>query len=88
MPVSLGETTITRTTCGSKMRDLPGVAGDLERHVVMPVEALREQLECLGPCLSPPGQADFTVLDYRHLAEVAVDIQCHSSQLVLLAVVR
>jgi len=67
-------------------RDLPGVAGHLERDVVMHVEALREQLERLGLRLDPAARAQLTLFDDRHLAEVTVNIQRHCSHLVLLAV--
>ena len=42
-------------------RNLPGVAGHLERHVVLPVEALREQLERLGLRLDPAARAQLTM---------------------------
>src|SRR5258706_2051768 len=66
-------------------RDLPGVAGHLERDVVVRPEALREQLERLRCRLDPAGRAHFTVLDQGDLAEVAVDVQPNCSHLILLA---
>ena len=54
MPVSFGETTITRATCASRIRgDRPRVAGHLQRHPVTRIEALREQLQRVGPSLDP-----------------------------------
>ena len=50
--------------------------------MVVAIEALREQLERLGPRLDPAGRAELALIDERHLAEVTVDIQRHTSQLV------
>jgi len=69
-------------------RDRPSVAGHLERDVVTAVEAPREQLERLGLRLDPAARAQHAVLDKRDLAEVAVDIQRHSSQLAAPLVTR
>ena len=48
IPVSLGETTITRADVRLEdPRDLPRVAGHLQRHPVTRIQALREQLQHL-----------------------------------------
>ena len=65
-------------------RDLPRVANHLERDVVVPTEALPQQLEHLRRLLEPPGRPELAVLEHRDPAEVAVDVQRSSSHLVLL----
>jgi hypothetical protein len=56
-------------------RDLPRIAGDLQRDPVAPVQALPEQLQRLGPGLDPTRGPQATFRDDRHLAEVAMHIQ-------------
>jgi hypothetical protein len=65
--------------------DRPRVAGDLQRDPVTRVQALREQLKRLGPCLDAARRAQLTVGDNRHLAEIAMDIQRYRSHSVLIA---
>jgi hypothetical protein len=55
-------------------RDLPGVAGHLERHVVVGPEAAGEQLDLLRLRLDPPPGADLAFLRDRHLAELEMDV--------------
>ena len=82
-----GETTITRATCASRIaRDRPRVAGHLQRHPVARIEALREQLQLLGPGLDPARRSQPALLDDRDLAEVAMNIQRYCPHLVLLTV--
>jgi hypothetical protein len=84
--VSLGETTITRATCASRIPAIAhAFAGHPQRHPVARIETLREQLELLGPALDPAGRSQPAAFDDRDLAEVAVNIQRHCSHLVLLA---
>jgi hypothetical protein len=55
--------------------DRLGAAGRLQRHLVVSTEALGEQLE-LGPAgPHPAGRAHAGLLQDRHLAELAVDVQ-------------
>ena len=60
--------------------DLPRVARHLERDIVMHAKAPREQLERLGLGLDAARRAQLAILDERHLAKVAVNVQRHSSQ--------
>ena len=89
MPVSLGETTITRATCGSRIRAiahaLPVTSNATQSRGV---QALREQLQRLGPRLDPARRPQPALLDDRHLAEIAMDIQRYRSHRLLLAVDR
>jgi hypothetical protein len=55
-------------------RDLPRVARHLERDPIVAPQALREQLELLGPGRDPPRRAKLTVLDERHLAEIQMHV--------------
>jgi hypothetical protein len=64
-------------------RDLPRVAGHLERHPIAAVEALGEQLEPLGRRLDPPGRAQLALLCDRHLTEIAVDVESDVPHLIL-----
>jgi hypothetical protein len=56
-------------------RDLPRVAGHLERHPIACAEALREQLQRRRRGLDPARRTDLARLHDRDLAEVAVDLQ-------------
>ena len=56
-------------------RDLPRVAGHLQRHPIARAEALREQLQRLRRRLDPARRADLAGLDDRDLAEVAMHVQ-------------
>jgi hypothetical protein len=67
--------------------DRPRIAGHLRRAPVAAIEALREQLQRVGSRLDAARRPQSAVRDDRHLAEIAVDIECHCSHLVLLAVV-
>ena len=82
IPVSPGETTITRATCRLEdPRDLPRVRCHLQRHTVIRREALSEQLKTLGRGLDPPGRADAPALADRDLAEIQMHVQPDSSHL-------
>jgi hypothetical protein len=56
-------------------RDLPHVAGGLQRDPVTWLEVPREQLKRLGSSLDPAGRAHPTTIDDRDLAEIAMHIQ-------------
>ena len=87
MPVSFGETTITRATCASRIRAiahaLPVTSNATQS---LAIQALGEQLQRLGPRLDPAGRPQPALLDDRHLAEIAMDIQRYRSHPLLLAV--
>jgi hypothetical protein len=67
-------------------RDRPRSTGHLQRHPVARVQALREQLQLIGSGLDPARRPQPSVLDDRHLAEVAMNIQRYRSHSILLAV--
>ena len=89
MPVSFGETTITRATCASRIRAiahaLPVTSNATQSRGV---QALGEQLQRLGPRLDPARRPQPALRDDRHLTEVAMDIQRYRSHSLLLAVDR
>ena len=69
-------------TCGSMIRgDRPRVASHLQRDPITRIEALREQLQRLGPGLDPPRRPQPALRHDRDLAEVAMDIQRDRSHL-------
>src|SRR3954447_21802803 len=86
MPVSVGETTITRATCGSRISVIAHVAGHLQRDPIARIEAPSEQLQRLGPGRNAAPRAQPALRDDRDLAEVAMDIQRYRSHSILLVV--
>ena len=56
-------------------RDLPRIAGDLQHHLIVRGQALRERLQHLRAGRDPARRPDPTGLGDRDLAEVAVHIQ-------------
>ena len=64
--------------------DLPGVAGDLERHPVLLAEAPGEELDLLRPGRDPSRRAELSSVGDRHLAELEVDVQSDCPHLLLL----
>jgi hypothetical protein len=69
-------------------RDLPGVAGHLERHSVVGREAAGEELNLLRLGFDPPSRADLALLRDRHPTELEVDVQSNRSHLLLLSLLR
>jgi hypothetical protein len=56
-------------------RDLPRIAGHLQRDQITRVKAAREHLKRLRLSLHPTARTQLAGRDHRHLAEVAMDIQ-------------
>src|SRR3954454_18710966 len=56
-------------------RDLPRVAGDLQHHLIIRAQALREHLQHVRPGRYPPRRPNLTGLGNRDLTEVAVHVQ-------------
>jgi hypothetical protein len=57
MPVSLGETTITRATCASEdPRDLPRIARDLQRDQITRVEICPNNSSACGLVAIRPAE--------------------------------
>jgi hypothetical protein len=73
MAVSVGETAITRATCGSRLHAISRCRSPRVRRGGG--RGLREQLERLWLRLDAARRARPTVLDEGDLAEVAVDVQ-------------
>ena len=67
-------------------RRSPRVAGHLQRHPVTRIEALREQLQRVGPSLDPARRPQPALRHDRDLAEVAMNIHSDRSHLALLIV--
>jgi len=86
MPGSVGETTITRATCGSRIAAIAHALPDLQRDPVIRGQAPRKQLKRLGPRLDAAPRAQPALRDDRDLAEVAMDIQRYRSHSILLVV--
>jgi hypothetical protein len=87
MPVSLGETTITRATCGSRIR---AIATHCPSPPTRPGRADRDsartaQAPPVWSRSAPPTQPTLLGED-RHLTEIAMHIQRYRPHLVLLAV--
>jgi hypothetical protein len=61
-------------------RDLPRVAGHLNRATITRIHAPREQLQRSRPGRDPARRAQSALGDDRDLAEVAVDVQRYRSR--------
>ena len=60
-------------------RDLPRIAGHLQRHLVIGREALREQLQVLCGVRDSPAPAAPAAIEDRDLAKVAMHVQTDRS---------
>ena len=88
MPVSLGETTITRATCGSRIRAISHALPVTSNATQSRGSRLcANSSNASGLRLDPARRAQPALRDDRHLAEVAMHIQRYRSHLILLAVV-
>ena len=65
--------------------DAQGVAGRLERNVIIGAKALREQLQLLKRAGNTARRSDLAVLIDRDVAEVAMDVQTDEAQADLLS---
>jgi hypothetical protein len=61
--------------CLQDARDLPRVAGDLQRHLVIDDQAGREHLQRFRRRVHAPARDEHALLEDRDLAEVAMHVQ-------------